>query len=64
MVPKSPNSLFTGRQNILEMLNRSLGSESDPLQMDESQKRFVIVGDGGVGKSEVCLKFANDHRQE
>ena len=63
MVPKNTNTLFTGRKSILEKLSRNLGPDSNPLQTCELQKRFVIVGDGGIGKSEVCLKFANDCRQ-
>lgn len=64
MVPKNTNTLFIGRHDILEKLDHSLGAQSNPLQMSERQKRFVIFGDGGIGKSEVCLKFANDHRQQ
>lgn len=64
MVPRNTNTLFTGRQNILEKLNRNLGLQSNSSQTSEQQKRFVIVGDGGIGKSEVCLKFANDYRQQ
>ena len=64
MVPRNTNTLFIGRNDILKKLNGSLGPQSNSLQMSEHQKRFVIVGDGGIGKSEVCLKFANDHRQQ
>ena len=63
IVPKITNTLFTGREDILEKLDRSIGPQSDLSQKNEHQKRFVIIGDGGIGKSEVCLKFANDHRQ-
>ena len=62
MVPRNTNRLFTGRKDILEKLDRSLGSHCNSSQIGEQQKRFVIVGDGGIGKSEVCLKFANDTR--
>lgn len=62
MVPRSTNRLFIGREDILEKLDCSLGPQSESLGMDEQQKRFVIIGDGGIGKSEVCLKFANSHR--
>ncbi len=64
IVPKITNTLFTGREDILEKLDRSIGPQSDPLQMSQPQKRFVIIGDGGIGKSEICLKFANEHRQQ
>ncbi|KAF6223218.1 hypothetical protein HO133_000060 [Letharia lupina] len=63
MVPKKANKLFTGRTRILEKLGHSLASQSPSSSVSEEQKIFVIVGYGGIGKSEVCLKFANDHRQ-
>ncbi|KAF6241314.1 hypothetical protein HO173_000024 [Letharia columbiana] len=63
MVPKRANKLFTGRTRILEKLGHSLASQPPSSSASEEQKVFVIVGYGGIGKSEVCLKFANDHRQ-
>lgn len=62
MIPRNTNRLFTGRKDILEKLDHSLGPHCNSSHMDEQQKTFVIVGDGGIGKSEVCLKFANDLR--
>lgn len=38
----------------------SLSTSAPPIQ----QRIFVIVGLGGMGKSEICLKFAEDHRDE
>ena len=64
MVPRNTNRLFTDRQDSLEKLDRSLGPQSTSSHMEEHQKRFIIIGDGGIGKSDVCLKFANDHRQQ
>lgn len=64
MVPKRANKLFTGRTRILEKLGHSLASQSPSSLVSEEQKIFVVVGYGGIGKSEVCLKFANDHRQQ
>ena len=62
MVPRNTNRLFTGRKDILEKLDRSLRPHCNSSQIGEQQKRFVIVGDSGIRKSEVCLKFANDTR--
>lgn len=64
MVPKNTNTLFTGREDILVKLGNSLAAQTQSLQMSEHQMRFVIIGNGGFGKSEVCLKFANEHRQQ
>lgn len=62
MVPRPVNTLFTGRESILDRiqgtLNRSL------IEKDLSvQCRVVITGIGGQGKSEVCLRLVNDMRQ-
>jgi tetratricopeptide (TPR) repeat protein len=61
-VTRSVNHLFTGREGILskieEILQRSF-EETDVC----FQRRFVITGMGGQGKSEICLKIANTMRQ-
>jgi tetratricopeptide (TPR) repeat protein len=61
-VTRAVNHLFTGREGILskieEILQRSF-EETDIC----FQRRFVITGMGGQGKSEICLKIANTMRQ-
>lgn len=52
------NPLFVGRSDIINILETAL--LSGPAAR---QKRFVISGMGGAGKSEVCLKFAAAYRQ-
>lgn len=61
LVPRQVNAFFTGRKETLETLHAKIYDTS----RDERprQKRFVIVGMGGIGKSEVCLKFAEDVRE-
>lgn len=61
MVPRQVNPHFTGRRHMLQRLRGSLCPEDDDVKNRE-QKRFVICGMGGSGKSEVCLKFANENR--
>ncbi|OQV00177.1 NB-ARC domain-containing protein [Cladophialophora immunda] len=57
-VPRSGNPLFTGRVEVLEKIERAI------MQRDESkQKRFVITGMGGQGKSEICLRIADQVRK-
>ncbi|OQV11358.1 NB-ARC domain-containing protein, partial [Cladophialophora immunda] len=57
VVPRSPNTLFTGRKDILDDLERRVraavqdGSRSN-------QCRVVIAGLGGQGKSEISLQLA------
>ncbi|KAK6810867.1 hypothetical protein RU639_013582 [Aspergillus parasiticus] len=60
-VPRSVNVLFTGRRKILKQLKDALspGKRKDA----EQQNRFVITGPGGMGKSEICLRFADQMRE-
>ena len=62
MVPRSASRVYTGRREIGERLAQALSF--DPLTPAKQQRTFVIIGIGGTGKSEVCLKFAEDHRDE
>ena len=57
-VPRRINTLFTGRTKLLERVKDAMRSEK------LEQKVFIITGLGGVGKSEICLKIANEMRQE
>ena len=62
LVPRQVNPFFTGRRRILETLEKKICT-SFPEKDHRQQRRFVIVGMGGIGKSEVCLKFAEDNRE-
>jgi Mrp family chromosome partitioning ATPase len=56
------NSLFTGRKRISETIEAALRGD---LNTDHKvQKRYVITGIGGVGKSELSLNIANNMRKE
>ncbi|KAL2043537.1 hypothetical protein N7G274_003844 [Stereocaulon virgatum] len=62
-VPRNASSVFTGREEICEQLHaRCLASSISHTR--GQQKRYVIHGLGGSGKTQVCLKFAEDHREE
>ena len=60
MVPRSASRLYTGREELGKRLAQafSFDASSNPKQ----QRTFVIIGRGGTGKSELCLKFAEVHR--
>ena len=62
MVSHAVNDLFTGRAELLHRIQDAL--HSDRTSCAERQKRFVITGLGGQGKSEVCLKVASLMREE
>ena len=61
IVARSLNSFFTGRQKILETIEKAI---LDNLKIgDASQPRgYVVTGMGGQGKSELCLKVVHDLR--
>jgi hypothetical protein len=56
-VPRMINNLFTGRAKLLRRIEQAV--HKDILEV----KIFVITGMGGLGKSEICLRFANDMKQ-
>jgi len=62
-VPYNASSIFTGRQDITERLERSILPSKTQTQLP-MQKRFILYGLGGSGKTQFCLKFIQDHRQE
>ena len=62
MVPRSASRVYTGRREIGERLAQVL--LFDPATPPKQQRTFVIIGVGGIGKSEVCLKFVEDYRDE
>lgn len=61
-VPRGSSRWYTGRRELGERLAQAFSY--DPLTPSKKQKTFVIIGMGGAGKSEVCLKFAEEHRDE
>ena len=61
-VPRTLNSLFTGRKQLLHHIKQCLTSSKD--EQVGLPRIFVITGLGGQGKSEICLKLAHDMREE
>ncbi|KAI1211995.1 TPR-like protein [Annulohypoxylon truncatum] len=59
LVPRSVNSMFTGRRNLITKIKKVLVSPAP-----RAQRRFVLTGMGGQGKSEVCLKVADELREQ
>ena len=59
-VSRSVSSIFTGREVICRDLEERC-LPSDPPSAQKTQKRYVLYGLGGSGKTQICLKFAQDH---
>lgn len=57
VVPRSPNTLFTGRKDILDDLERRVRAAVQDGSCSH-QCRVAITGLGGLGKSETSLQLA------
>ena len=55
------NSLFTGRSELVDHIQCARRDDDSDTT---TQKRLVITGIGGIGKSGVCLKVADLMREE
>ena len=58
-IPQKPNSsaLFTGRMDIIEKLNNHFAPQDEG---DKQRRSFLLYGMGGIGKTQICLKFAEE----
>ena len=59
--PQSVSSIFTGREALLDDLRTFLVQPPGSAHRQQ-QRRFVIQGLGGSGKTQFCCKFADDNR--
>src|SRR5690349_21496582 len=55
-VPHSRNPHFTGRDGVLELIARALDGN------EPAHRKQVLHGVGGVGKTQVALEYAYQHR--
>ena len=62
-IPQAVSSIFTGREDISQTVEDSLLAP-ESTQPNRQQRRFIIHGMGGSGKSQFCSKFAQDHREK
>ncbi|KAL9098250.1 MAG: hypothetical protein Q9163_006061, partial [Psora crenata] len=59
-VPYLLSPMFTGRDKELQYLTESFGG---PWAYGGFQRRFVLFGLGGSGKTQLCLKYTEAHRK-
>ncbi|KAI0538600.1 tetratricopeptide repeat domain-containing protein [Xylaria digitata] len=59
--PQTVSSIFTGRDELLQQLKDAFIQPPGP-PSSQSQRRFVIHGLGGSGKTQFCCKFAEANR--
>jgi DNA replication protein DnaC len=57
--PMTSSSMkFTGRRDYLTKLRAIFNAESDGLRR---RKSFLLYGMGGIGKTQICLKFTEEN---
>ena len=56
LVP-NPSNRFTGRTEVIAKLKEHFFNTSDSAQ---KRKLFLLYGMGGIGKTQVCLKFVEE----
>ncbi len=60
-IPQVVSSYYTGREDIAKLVaNALLPPDTKGVRQ---QRRFIIYGIGGSGKTQFCSKFAQDHRE-
>jgi Holliday junction resolvasome RuvABC ATP-dependent DNA helicase subunit len=57
-VPQKPNSssLFTGRKHVLDRLGKIFVGRTD----NRPRRSCLLWGMGGIGKTQICLKFTEE----
>ena len=53
----NPSNRFTGRTEVIAKLKRHFFNTND---LARKRKFFLLYGMGGIGKTQICLKFLED----
>jgi len=61
-IPQVVSSIYTGREDICQAVEETLVAPEGP-ESSRQQRRYIIYGIGGSGKTQFCSKFAQDHRE-
>lgn len=61
-IPQVVSSIFTGREEVARFVAEALLAPEEN-KIYRQQRRFIIHGVGGSGKTQFCSKFAQDHRE-
>ena len=61
-VPHNSTGIFTGRDNVLRKLHDCFFPSQNESTL-AMQKRFILYGLGGSGKTQICTRFAEVYRE-
>lgn len=61
-VPLEVTPVYTGHDEALRFLRKGCLPQNS-VGAGSQQRRVVLYGLGGSGKSQTCFKFAHDHRE-
>lgn len=61
-IPQVVSSIFTGREDVTQAVEEALW-RPECHELTGQQRRYIIYGIGGSGKTQFCSKFAQDHRE-
>ena len=62
-IPHNLSAIFTGRGDTIQKIHEGF-FPFDSGNRSSNQKRFVLCGLGGSGKTQTCIKFAQDYREQ
>ena len=62
VIPPPPIDIFTGRKDYLKTLEEAFVLSGSSVRK-EAQRIFVLYGSGGMGKTQLALKFMDLHRE-
>jgi len=62
-VPRNPTAVFTERDRLYKPFQEACLSLKNP-DIPPQQTRLVLYGLGGSGKTQLCLKFAEEFREK
>jgi len=53
----NPSNRFTGRTEVITKLKKHFSNTNNSVQ---KRKIFLLHGMGGIGKTQICLKFVEE----
>lgn len=62
-LPQAVSSVFTEREEMSQRVEQSLLAQGS-IASSRQQRRCIVYGMGGSGKTQLCCKFAQDYREK